>query len=54
MLPDSMFMDLIDTELQQWIVNSNDLDKTAADALKLLLESGPTKMTIGLSAWKSG
>ena len=51
MLPDSMFMDLIDTELQQWIINLNDLDKTAADALKLLLESGPTKMTIGLEDW---
>ena len=51
MLPDSMFMDLINTELQQRIVNSNDLDKTAADALRLLLESGPTTMTIGLEGW---
>ena len=51
MLPDSMFMDLIDTELQQRIVNSNDFDKTAADALKLLLERGPTTMTIGLEDW---
>ena len=51
MLPDSMFVDLIDTELQQRIVNSNDFDKTAADALKLLLERGPTTMTIGLEDW---
>ena len=51
MLPDRMFMDLIDTELQQQIINSNDLDKTAADALKLLLESGPMTMTIGLEDW---
>ena len=26
-------------------------DKTAADALKLLLERGPTTMTIGLEDW---
>ena len=51
MLPDSMFIDLIDEELQQQIINLNNYDKTATDALKLLLESGPTTMTIGLEDW---
>jgi len=52
MLPDDMFLNLIDTELQNKIAMTDDLDTNAAEALKLLLESAPTAMTAGLDDWK--
>ena len=51
MLPDDMFLNLIDTNLQEKIAMSNDLDGNAAEALKPLLEQGPTTMTVGLNNW---
>ena len=51
MLPDDMFLNLIDTTLQEKIAHSKDLDGTAAEALKLLLEKAPTHMTKGLEDW---
>ena len=45
MLPDSMFLNLIDTTLQEKIANSNDLDQQAIDALKLLLKNTLTTPT---------
>jgi len=51
MLPDNMFLNLIDTDLQEKITMMNDLDGNAADTLKLLLEKGPTTMTTGLDDW---
>ena len=51
MLPDHMFLNLIDTKLHDRIANSVDLDGPAEEALKLLLEKGPTTMTIGLNNW---
>ena len=52
MLPDNMFVHLINVELQDKIARSTDLDGNATEALKLLLESGPTTMTAGLHDWK--
>jgi len=49
MLPDSLFINLIDTELQQQIADSKILDTNAAEALKLLLEDGPTELTNDLA-----
>ena len=51
MLPDKMFVNLIDMDLQNWIAIANDLDSDAAQALKLLLEEAPTEMTTGLQDW---
>ena len=51
MLPDNMFLNLIDTNLQEKIAMSNDLDGNAVEALKLLLEQGATTMTVGLNDW---
>ena len=48
-LPDSLFINLIDTELQQQIADSKNLDTNAAEALKLLLEDGPTELTDNLT-----
>ena len=53
MLPDNMFLNLIDMDLlQQKITMMDDLDGSAAEALKLLLETAPTSMTKGLEDWK--
>ena len=52
MLPDNMFLNLIDMDLQQKITMTDDLDGSAAGALKLLLETAPTSMTKGLEDWK--
>ena len=52
MLPDNMFLNLIDMDLQQKIAMIDDLDGSAAEALKLLLETAPTSMTKGLEDWK--
>ena len=53
MLPQEMFIKLIDMDLQDRIADSNNLDNMAAvEALKLLLEKAPTAMTTGLNDWK--
>ena len=51
MLPQDMFLNLIDTELQNRIALLDDLDGIAAESLKLLLEMAPTSMTTGLNDW---
>ena len=51
MLPNNLFLNLIDLELQKKIAMSDDLDGNAAEALKLLLETVPTSMTAGLNDW---
>ena len=51
MLPDDMFLNLIDINLQEKIAMSNNLDGNAMEALKLLLIQGPTTMTMGLNDW---
>ena len=51
MLPDDMFLNLVDLDLQKKIALSQDLDGNAAEALKLLLEEAPTSMTAGLDNW---
>jgi hypothetical protein len=51
MLPEEMFLKLIDVDLQQRIAIADDLNNNTADALKLLLDSGPTNMTAGLNDW---
>ena len=52
MLPDEMFVNLINMDLQNQIAIANDIDSDAAEALKLLLEEAPTEMTTGLEDWK--
>jgi hypothetical protein len=51
MLLDNLFISLIDVGLQRRITESTDLDGDAANALKLLLETGSTNMTNGLDDW---
>ena len=48
MLPDEIFVNLINTDLQERIAIANNLDGNAAKALKLILEKAPAEMTTGL------
>ena len=50
-LPDDMFISLLDESLQHRILDSTDLDGNAANALKFLLDTGPTSLTMGLDDW---
>ena len=52
-LPEAIFVNLIDTELQEQIANSKLLDTNTADALRLLLEDGPTNLQDDLSDWST-
>ena len=51
MLPDELFVSLINTDLQKRIAMADNLDGNAAEALKLLLESATTAMTTRLEDW---
>jgi hypothetical protein len=51
MLPPDLFIELLDEGLQRRITESHDLDANAAEALSLLLDSGPTIMKSGLADW---
>jgi len=46
-----VLINLIDTELQEKIANAKNLDTSAAEALKLLLEDGPNTLQDDLSDW---
>ena len=51
MLPKDLFINLIDTELQQRIANCITKDKDATDAITTLLKEGPTSMQNQLDDW---
>ena len=42
MLPDDLFINLIDVDLQKRIANCETIDKDTTNALALLLNQGPT------------
>ena len=52
MLPNEIFVNLINTDLQERIAIANNLDRNAAEVLKLLLEKSPAEMTTGLEDWR--
>ena len=51
LLPDNLFVNLIDIDLQCRIAASDTYDWTAADAIKLLQADGPTEAQTNLSDW---
>jgi hypothetical protein len=51
MLPDALFINLVDLDLQKRIASCNDMDKDATDALALLLDQGPIAIRHGLEDW---
>ena len=50
-LPESLFMNLIDVNLQQQIADASELDADTADVLKALLGGGPTAFRNDLAEW---
>ena len=51
MLPETLFMNLIDMELQEQILNCEKLDSDTMEALKILLEEGSTTIQNQLPDW---
>ena len=44
LLPDNLFINLIDVDLQWKIANTNNLDSDVSDIMKTLLDKGPTTL----------
>jgi len=51
LLPEGLFVNLIDTELQQRIAKSDKYNMDAANAIKILLEKGPRELNNKLEEW---
>jgi RNase H-like domain found in reverse transcriptase len=51
-LPDNLFINLLDTELQERILNGKELDLDVKNAIKTLMEEGPTSLKNDLQDWK--
>jgi Integrase zinc binding domain len=51
-LPDNLFINLLDTELQERILNGKELDLDIKDAIETLMEEGPTNLKNNLQDWK--
>ena len=52
LLPEELFVNLIDTDLQDRIVNSRNFDFDVKNALEMLLEKGPNTLQNNLEDWK--
>ena len=50
-LPEHLFVNLIDVDLQERIANANELDADMANVLQTLLGNGPTTLWNDLSDW---
>jgi len=51
LLSNDLLVNLVDLDLQQRIASSDSYDSTAADAIKLLLDNGPSAAKSDLSDW---
>jgi hypothetical protein len=51
-LPDNLFINLLDTELQEQILNREELDLDVKNAIETLMEEGPTNLKNDLQDWK--
>ena len=52
MLPENMFINLLDTDLQERILNRKELDIDVKSAIETLLQEGPTSLKNNLEDWK--
>ena len=52
MLPENMFINLLDISLQDRILNGKELDSDVKDAMETLLLEGPTNLRNDLHDWK--
>jgi hypothetical protein len=51
-LPDNLFINLLDMELQERILNGKELDLDVKNAIETLMEEGPTSLKNDLQDWK--
>jgi hypothetical protein len=51
LLPDNLFINLIDVDLQQRIMNCSDMDQDATDALTYILDHGSSTLRHDLDDW---
>jgi hypothetical protein len=51
-LPDNLFINLLDMELQERILNGKELDLDVKNAIETLIEEGPTNLKNDLQDWK--
>jgi hypothetical protein len=51
-LPDNLFINLLNTELQERILNGKELDLDVKNAIETLMEEGPTSSKNNLQDWK--
>jgi hypothetical protein len=51
-LPDNLFINLLDTELQERMLNRKELNMDVKNAIKTLMEEGPTNLKNNLQDWK--
>ena len=52
MLPKNMFINLLDANLQEIILNGKELDIDVKNAMETLLQEGPTNLKNDLEDWK--
>ena len=52
MLPENMFINLLDTDLQERILNGKELDIDVKNTMEMLLQEGPTSLKNDLEDWK--
>jgi hypothetical protein len=52
MLPEGMFVNLLDLDLQQRILNRTEFDIDVKDAVEKILQDGPTALRNSLEDWK--
>ena len=52
MLPKNMFINLLDTNLQERILNGKELDIDVKNTMEMLLQEGPTSLKNDLEDWK--
>jgi hypothetical protein len=52
MLPENLFINLLDMELQERILNGKGIDLDIKNPIETLLEEGPTNLQNNLHDWK--
>ena len=52
LLPDNLFINLLDTKLQDWILEARDIDHNVSEALDQLLNSDISNLSKDLDNWK--
>ena len=52
MLPENMFINLLDPDLQERILNRKEMDIDVKNAMEMLLQEGPTSLNNNLEDWE--